>query len=114
MTPRHWYASRTAAERAGRSYHATGRRIAIYEPSPSGRYDVLRLRAPSGETVRVVDVTGRSARHTDRLARDWVGHGVSPASDGSRGVGTRFERMPAPVFWRWQSAEARAQRAVAR
>lgn len=32
------------------------------------------------------DVTGRSAAHVDRLARDWIAHGVSPTKTGGRGV----------------------------
>lgn len=86
-------------------------------------------------------VTGRSAAHVDRLARDWIGHGVAPCLDGSRGVGDRtldccgrrdvWARSPHGVLhssnWlhgvlhpsdcphvRWKRAEARARRVVRR
>jgi hypothetical protein len=44
-----------------------------------------------------IDVTGRSLRHVDRLARDWIGSGVSPTKTGGRGVwGKRW--WDAPTF----------------
>jgi hypothetical protein len=73
-----------------------------------GRRWILHMWADWGGVH--VDVTGRSPQHVDRLARDWIAHGVSPTKDGGRGVRENWHLSaePAAASDRWLRAEARA------
>lgn len=46
--------------------------------------------------VAEVRVNGRSDAHVDRLARDWLGHGVTPTKSGGRGVRSPWRRVRGP------------------
>lgn len=125
-----WFASKADAKR-----DVFAAALNVY----SDNYALLLLPVPgprptrhAGE-FRSIDVTGRSLQHVDRLARDWISHGVAPTKDGGRGVAPvpcpkhvtsymaalnprLFEkaREATEAYQRWRRAEARARRVVRR
>lgn len=92
-----WYASWAAAER-GDQRRGVECLVALYVGAvgrDAGRtMMVFGQRAPDGVVTYDIarDVTGRSDRHIDRLARDWILEGISPCRDGSRGAAQRTRR----------------------
>jgi hypothetical protein len=78
---RAWYTSQAVADR-------TGYAIVFTTVDSVGRL-WMSFQRPDSEVELSTpwrDVTGRSAAHIDRLARDWIGHGVAPTQRGERGV----------------------------
>ena len=75
--------------------------------------ELLLKRGPQ-DFVGPFDVSRLSGRAIDRLARDWIGHGVGPCCDGRRGVcagpppKSEYDRDA------WRRAERRAARVVSR
>ncbi|TAL41386.1 MAG: hypothetical protein EPN91_10745 [Salinibacterium sp.] len=59
-----------------------------------------------------VDVTRRTLAHIDRLARDFIGHGVTPTWNGGRGVCGESSVAYGVPRNRWLRAENRARRVV--
>lgn len=121
LKPRKWYASRCALAHdfARTQFGLDGpppwRLMARLWESRRGEW-VLTLRG-LGLPPRQLDVTGRSMRHVDRLARDWIGHGVSPTRDGGRGVGSPYGQVHVALpdlnfLDRFDAAERRAARVV--
>ena len=116
-----WYASKAAAARIdARNGSATRQAESAEMGQQIVGYNIvdviaLTLWDERGDYVGRIDVTGRSDRHIDRLARDWIAHGVAPTQDGGRGVGPYPFRHEMPVLWaRYVRAEARARRVVRR
>lgn len=107
-----WYATRKARDEEWDFL------VRLYRPWLRGGPYHLGFYLNHDEHVRTIDVTGRSAAYIDRLARDWIGHGVTPTVDGRRGVATtpwRVELAHAAVMyvsWRIWRAEKRGWRAV--
>jgi hypothetical protein len=109
-----WYASRAAMERDDvpsaelvKTY--TGYQLRWF-------LTLFHSRLGLGGHFRV-EVTDRSLAHIDRLARDWIGHGVGPTKSGGRGArkwsarGRGWEQILAS--WpRFTQAERRARRVV--
>ena len=81
----YWYASNTVRARVEIGLGA-GARSAVFLVAPSRVFGVLRLRDADGIGFRDVNVTDRSAWFIDRIARDWIAHGVTPAKNGRRGI----------------------------
>jgi hypothetical protein len=119
-----WYASKSSAKRGWGEHSRKGERTAsIFETTARGPRLLLGVCWPYAlaqhGVLYVVDITGRSAAHVDRLARDWIGHGVAPCKDGRRGVrkwpasGPDWRKI-AHGWKRFSRDEARAQRVVAK
>lgn len=107
MAQRVWFASQAAAERDG----SDNIRAAL------DRHGYLWLYLPTPwqeDAAAIVDVTGRSAAHVDRLAREWIGHGCGPTKAGGRGVCGDADVAYGPPRDRWLAAERRAARVVSR
>ncbi len=77
MYPCRWYASKAASDRdryAVRWY-------------PDGKLAFWELDNFIGATLVVtIEAWNRTDAHVDRLARDFIAHGVSPTTSGGRGV----------------------------
>jgi hypothetical protein len=110
---RSWYTNQAVADRPGYAI--------VFTMVDSKGHLWMSFQRPDSEVELLTpwrDVTGYSATHIDRLARDWIGHGVSPTKDGRRGV----RKWPASgPDWKtithgWKQFsrnEARAKRVVA-
>lgn len=72
-----WYATKAA------------RRRGVYRAERVGKYLYLHRKFRDGGNAIVVMIWGRTPHYIDRLVRDWLGHGVAPCKDGSRGVADR-------------------------
>jgi hypothetical protein len=109
---RRWHANKASASRGWGNSSQKGERTAkmfdgklllgVCKPH------VLALHA----TLYFINVAGRSDAHVDRLARDWIGHGVTPCKNGKRGVAgaSSFEvrsgflqHCEVHVFGQWNS-----------
>jgi hypothetical protein len=87
LTPARWYASRAAMERDEPSVALIRRRsLNILSLSAVRSRGPVAFPSWDADTL-FINVTGRSPAHIDRLARDWIGHGVGPTWSGGRGVG---------------------------
>lgn len=100
LTPRRWYASQRHAR-----LDVDGPKVVLYdswERNALGHMrSVWRLACwtRAGNTVEnamptPIVVTGRTMAHVDRLARDFLAHGVSPTKTGGRGVPSWSTRKP--------------------
>lgn len=126
-----WYASRAAAKRGWGLRSPKGERTARM----FGERLLLGVCHPevlvNHATLHVVDVAHCADRHIDRLARDWIAHGVAPTKDGGRGVRSPWRRIrggprthgpyyvqdpdvPHDAARSFDRAEARARRVVRR
>jgi hypothetical protein len=125
LEPRRWYASQRHAR-----LDVDGPKVVLYdswERNARGHMrSVWRLACWSrtGNTVEnamptPIVVTGRTMAHVDRLARDFLAHGVSPTKTGGRGVmqpwrpGAVWSQV-VDAMERYERAEARATRVVSR
>lgn len=108
---RTWFPSARAARRDGPALAwLSGTTLVLAEAAPS---------VGPGATYAVgyVDVPGRSAAHIDRLARDWIGHGIMPTPDGRRAISdsrTFTDCSEIKDHDRWFAAKSRAARVVCR
>lgn len=126
MIPTKWYGSKRVAEASG---------LAIAELLQiDGVWMLMLLRSDvevHAEYPTIFrSVEGRSLKYIDRLARDWIGHGIAPCQNGARGVGMRLDccglrevsassrvlygalHPSECIHVRWKKAEARANRVV--
>ena len=97
-----WYATKAAAER--NELLAVGQRqyLAVFV---RGLLSLYRWFPADDETPRhrdivwAINVTGRSLAHVDRLARDWIAHGVAPTTKGGRGVSNKHNGACDCTIW---------------
>lgn len=59
----------------------------------AGRHASMLFYNRAGSCVATVNVSRRKLPHCDRLARDFIGHGVTPTAQGKRGVRRPTFRM---------------------
>jgi hypothetical protein len=98
LSPRRWHASKAAAERDA---------IDEIRVEVAGVDSCYRMYfyGVGGDGIGHWYVTGRSASHVDRLARDWIAHGVAPTEAGGRGV--RRPDWPERTPWGWRQVTSR-------
>lgn len=83
---RQWYFSKNAMRYTVSTGRNVGHRGARLWYASSTKHWVLTCNGEAGLPPFQIDVTGRTVAFVDRLARDWIGHGVPPCRDGKRGV----------------------------
>lgn len=118
VAARYWYASNADADRDARGVEPVGAYAIAYAGGDLWLYRSMRDVGALGAAAYRIDVTGRSAAHVDRLARDWIAHGVAPTKTGGRGYCYRWwlddSRSPMAALAMHERAERRARRVVRR